>query len=418
MKKINIVPAEKKQSAAERRRERNAKIREKLNSNIEVQVIPALSERDDYEKPKLRVAAYCRVSTDLDAQALSYELQVQYYTEYINSNPEWELVEIYADEGISATSLKRRDEFNRMIADCEAGKIDLIITKAVRRFARNVVDSISTCRKLKYLNPPVGVYFEVEHINTLEATSETMLGIISIVAQEESESKSQSLKWSYIRRWRKGAGIFPSWLLIGYTTDEEGNWEVIESEAELVRIIFEMYITGYSSPRIAEILNKNGVPSPMELRGVTRGNKAHIPWSGAAVLNIIRNEKYCGDALCQKTSTLDVFTHKVMKNKGQKPQYFIENHHEAIVEKDTWLAAQQLIVEKYYSQKRSYRRRPKPMMRGCLKGFMMINLNWTEEDIEWVVGETPVVETEGTLPPLAEHVQIIENKENNNNVRT
>ena len=187
MKKIKLERTI-QQRPSSRKQQRNEKIREQLNEHIEVQVIPALEDRDDYVKRKQRVCAYCRVSTDMDTQALSYELQVQNYTEYITSNEEWEFVGIYADRGISGTSMKHRDEFNRMIADCQEGKIDLIITKAVTRFARNVLDCISTVRMLKSLNPPVGVYFETERINTLDTTSETYLGLISLFAQGESES--------------------------------------------------------------------------------------------------------------------------------------------------------------------------------------------------------------------------------------
>ena len=327
MKKVQIDPATQQRNPS-RKQLRNAKIKQKLTQQVEVQVIPALEDMEGYEKRKPRVCAYCRVSTDMDTQALSYELQVQNYTEYITGNPDWEFAGIYADRGISGTSLKHREDFKRMIADCEAGKIDLIVTKAVTRFARNVVDAITTVRMLKSLDPPVGVYFETERINTLDTTSETYLGLISLFAQGESESKSESLKWSYIRRWKRGTGIYPSWNLLGYEIDEEGKWAIVDAEAELVRIIYEMYINGHSSPQIAEILTRSGIP--------TATNKP--VWSSGAVLGILRNEKYCGDVLCQKTMTLDVFTHKAIKNRGQKKQYFIEGHHEAIIDKENWLS--------------------------------------------------------------------------------
>ena len=367
---------------------------------MEVQVIPALSERDGYEKRKLRVCAYCRVSTDMDTQALSYELQVQNYTEYITSNDEWEFAGIYADRGISGTSLKHRDEFNRMIADCRAGKIDLIITKAVTRFARNVLDCISTIRMLKQLDPPVGVFFETERINTLDTTSETYLGLISLFAQGESESKSESLKWSYIRRWRRGTGIYPTWSLIGYDTDEDGKWVIIEEEAELVKIIYDMYLTGHSSPQIAEILTRSGIP--------TSTNKQ--VWSSGAVLGILRNEKYCGDVLCQKTISMDIFTHKAVKNTGQKPQYFIEGHHEAIIDKDDWLKVQQLIRDRFYIKQRKRRSKPKIVLNGCLAGFTQIDLAWDEDDIEYIFSaQTPAAEA-ATPTAMADHIQIIDIK--------
>lgn len=399
MKKVKIERTVQPRPAT-RKQQRNAKIREKLTDHVEVQVIPALSERDGYEKRKLRVCAYCRVSTDMDTQALSYELQVQNYTEYITSNDEWEFAGIYADRGISGTSLKHRDEFNRMIVDCRAGKIDLIITKAVTRFARNVLDCISTIRMLKQLDPPVGVFFETERINTLDTTSETYLGLISLFAQGESESKSESLKWSYIRRWRRGTGIYPTWSLIGYDTDEDGKWVIVEEEAELVKIIYDMYLTGHSSPQIAEILTRSGIP--------TSTNKQ--VWSSGAVLGILRNEKYCGDVLCQKTISMDIFTHKAVKNTGQKPQYFIEGHHEAIIDKDDWLKVQQLIRDRFYIKQRKRQSKPKIVLNGCLAGFTQIDLAWDEDDIEYIFSaQTPAAEA-ATPTAMADHIQIIDIK--------
>lgn len=398
MKKIKIERTIQSRPSS-RKQQRNEKIREKLTDHVEVQVIPALSDRDGYEKRKLNVCAYCRVSTDMDTQALSYELQVQNYTEYIASNEEWEFAGIYADRGISGTSLKHRDEFNKMIDDCRAGKIDLIITKAVTRFARNVLDCISTIRMLKQLDPPVGVFFETERINTLDTTSETYLGLISLFAQGESESKSESLKWSYIRRWKRGTGIYPTWSLLGYDVDENGKWVIIEEEAELVRIIYDMYLTGYSSPQIAEILTRSGIP--------TATNKN--TWSSGAVLGILRNEKYCGDVLCQKTIAMDIFSHKSVKNLGQKPQYFIEGHHEEIVQKEDWQRVQLLIKERFYIKQRKRRTKPKLVLKGCIAGFMQIDLSWDDDDIDYIFN-TEKTEAEPVIPEIAEHIQIIEIK--------
>lgn len=395
MKKVHLDSATPRRNSS-RKQQRNAKIRESLNQQVEVQVIPALEDMEGYEKRKPRVCAYCRVSTDMDTQALSYELQVQNYTEYINGNPDWEFAGIYADRGISGTSLKHRDDFNRMIADCQAGKIDLIVTKAVTRFARNVLDCISTVRMLKALDPPVGVYFETERINTLDTTSETYLGLISLFAQGESESKSESLKWSYIRRWKRGTGIYPTWSLLGYEVDEEGHWVIVENEAELVRIIYDMYLNGHSSPQIAEVLTGSGIP--------TATNKPK--WSSGAVLGILRNEKYCGDVLCQKTMTMDVFSHKAVKNKGQKKQYFIEGHHEAIIDKDDWLLVQKLIRERYYCKNRRHRN-PKLVVKGCLTGFLLIDQAWDDDDIASLFNppQTPTVEA-----AASENIEIIEFK--------
>jgi len=369
MKKVKIDPATQRRPSS-RKQQRNAKIKESLNKQVEVQVIPALEDREGYQKRKPRVCAYCRVSTDQDTQALSYELQVQNYTEYIESNPDWEFAGIYADRGISGTSMKHRDDFNRMIADCEAGKIDLIITKAVTRFARNVVDTMTTVRKLKQLDPPVGVIFETERINTLDTVSETYLGLISLFAQGESEAKSESMKWSYVRRWKRGTGIYPTWSLLGYEVNEDGEWIIVDQEAELVRIIFDMYLNGHSSPQIADILTHSGIP--------TATNKTK--WSSGAVLGILQNEKYCGDVRCQKSVTLDVFSHKSVKNKGQWQQYFIEGHHEAIIDKQDWLLVQKLIQQRYYCKNRR-RRRPKIVVKGCLSGFTLVDLEWDDDDI-------------------------------------
>ena len=395
MKKVQIDPATQRRPTS-RKQNRSAKIKEQLTQQVEVQVIPAKADMEGYERPKPRVCAYCRVSTDMDTQALSYELQVQNYTEYIISNPDWEFAGIYADKGISGTSLRHRDDFNRMIADCEAGKIDLIVTKAVTRFARNVVDTISTVRKLKQLSPPVGVFFETERINTLDTTSETYLGLISLFAQGESESKSESLKWSYIRRWKRGTGIYPTWSLLGYEVDEEGHWVIVENEAELIRVIYDMYINGHSSPQIAEILTRSGIP--------TATNKPK--WSSGAVLGILRNEKYCGDVLCQKTMTLDVFTHKSVKNMGEKKQYFIEGHHEAIIDKDDWLLVQKLIRERYYCKNRR-RRRPRIMVKGCLAGFALIDLTWDDDDIDSIFTTSKAIAEE---VGASDNIEIIEIK--------
>lgn len=395
MKKVQIDPATQRRPTS-RKQNRSAKIKEQLTQQVEVQVIPAKADMEGYERPKPRVCAYCRVSTDMDTQALSYELQVQNYTEYITSNPDWEFAGIYADKGISGTSLRHRDDFNRMIADCEAGKIDLIVTKAVTRFARNVVDTISTVRKLKQLSPPVGVFFETERINTLDTTSETYLGLISLFAQGESESKSESLKWSYIRRWKRGTGIYPTWSLLGYEVDEEGHWVIVENEAELIRVIYDMYINGHSSPQIAEILTRSGIP--------TATNKPK--WSSGAVLGILRNEKYCGDVLCQKTMTLDVFTHKSVKNMGEKKQYFIEGHHEAIIDKDDWLLVQKLIRERYYCKNRR-RRRPRIMVKGCLAGFALIDLTWDDDDIDSIFTTSKAIAEE---VGASDNIEIIEIK--------
>lgn len=276
----------------------------------EVQIIPAKRDLETGQpQKKLRVCAYCRVSTDEDTQASSYELQVQNYTKMIQENPEWEFAGIYADEGISGTSTLRREQFLAMIERCKAGEIDLIITKQVSRFARNVLDSLNYIFMLRKLDPPVGVYFETEKLNTLDRSSDMVITVLSLVAQSESEQKSNSLKWSFKRRRAQGLGIYPNWALLGYKGHD---WEIDEDEADIVRTIYSLYLEGFSSSQVAEFLTKSGIPT---VKGLPT-------WSSGSVLGILRNEKYCGDALCQKTVTVDLFTHKTVKNNGLETQYF------------------------------------------------------------------------------------------------
>lgn len=223
----------------------------------EVQIIPAKKDLElPGEKKKLRVCAYCRVSTEEDNQASSYELQVQNYTKMIQENDEWEFAGIFADEGISGTSVLHREHFLEMIEKCQAGKIDLIITKQVSRFARNVLDSLNYIFMLRKLDPPVGVYFETEKLNTLDRSSDMVITVLSLVAQSESEQKSNSLKWSFKRRRAQGLGIYPNWALLGYKGHE---WEIDEDEADIVKTIYNLYLNGYSSNQIADMLTKSGI---------------------------------------------------------------------------------------------------------------------------------------------------------------
>lgn len=333
----------------------------------EVHIIPAKKDLETNEpKRKLRVCAYCRVSTDEDNQAGSYELQVQNYTKMISENPEWEFVGIYADEGKSGTSTERREQFKEMIASCCAGEIDLIITKQVSRFARNVLDSLNTIFMLRKLDPPVGVYFETEHLNTLDSSSDMVLTVLSLVAQSESQQKSNSLKWSFRRRRSQGLGIYPNWALLGYKGKD---WEIDEDEADVVRAIYSLYLEGYSSSQIAEVLSKSGIPT-------VKGKEA---WSSGSVLGILKNEKYCGDALCQKTTTLDYLTHKTVRNDGLEPQYFIEDHHPAIIQKRDWLLSQQIRKEKRYMKRKRKNAKPRIVVKGALAGFYIINPMWDSD---------------------------------------
>ena len=377
MKITKKIPIKPRGRAEERRHLARDAIREAYTQpQRDVKVIPA--RRDlipEGEKKKLRVCAYCRVSTEEESQEGSYELQVQHYTQMIHDNPEWEYVDIYADEGISGTSVLHRDNFLRMIEDCKAGKIDLIITKQVSRFARNVLDSLQYIRILRQLDPPVGILFETEGLNTLDKSSEMIITVLSLVAQSESEQKSNSIRWAYRKRFAKGVGIHPNWALYSYATDEHGEWVIVEPEAEIIRTIYDLYTGQYSSAAIADLLTKSGIPTV----------KGKAVWRAGSVIGILRNEKYCGDVLCQKTVTIDFFTHKVARNTGQEPQYFIEGHHVGIVDKDIWLRAQQIRKERLHS-KRVRMKRPKAVVKGALAGFIIIDPEWNEEYIDSITG--------------------------------
>lgn len=372
----NIQKWEKSSKANEKRQAQKERIREAYKNGTTVEVIPAKAEQKSDNMKRLRVAAYCRVSTDEDAQASSYELQLQHYREMIINNPDWELVDIYADEGISGTSTKRRVNFLRMIDDCYAGKVDMIITKSVSRFARNTLDCLDNVRKLKALDPPVGVFFETEGFNTAESKNEFTLGIMSLVAQGESEQKSASIRWSIIQRFKKGIPIIPTQCLLGYDKDKFGNLFIIPEEAEAVKYIFACYLDGLNAREIANALTESHVPTA----------KNNAVWSSSAVLSILRNEKYCGDVLMQKTYTVDCFTHKAVKNTGQVPQYRLRDHHPAIVPRDDWLLVQEQLKHRRHSsqkkevpiEKKFYVHRVKG---GLLRGFAIINPKWDNREV-------------------------------------
>ena len=365
-----------------------------------VQIIPATKDlMPEAEKKKLRVCAYCRVSTDEETQASSYELQVQNYTKMIRDNPDWEFAGIFADEGISGTSVLHRKRFQEMIEKCKAGEIDLIITKQVSRFARNVLDSLNYIYMLRRLDPPVGVYFEAEKLNTLDKSSDMIITVLSLVAQSESEQKSNSLKWSFRRRRAQGLGIYPNWALLGYGLDADKNWVIIEEEADVVRSIYNLYLEGYSSTEIAKILTESGIPTV----------KGKAVWSSGSVLGILKNEKYCGDALCQKTVTIDFFTHKSVKNKGLEKQYFVEGHHVPIVEKADWLMAQKIRQERRYMRKRKGRYKLRSVATGQLSGFFFVDPDWREEQLDSIY--TQMLERQNPSPMPEEDTDFYIDKE-------
>lgn len=268
-----------------------------------------------------KVAAYCRVSTDEENQKNSYATQIGYYTDYIGSNPDWQLVGIFADEGISGTRTKNRTQFNKMIKMARRGKVDLILCKSISRFARNTVDCLDYVRELKSLG--VTVIFEKENINTASMNSEFAISLYASFAQAESESISKNITWGIEKSFREGNVRYQFRQMLGYRLDENGRPYIIEDEAEIVRFIFKEYAQGRRSEEIAKELTELGA----------KRRNGSSEWTRNHVYQILKNEKYAGDAILQKTYTVNCITHDRKKNSGQKPKYFVQDCHEAIVDR-------------------------------------------------------------------------------------
>ena len=317
-------------------------------SNMRIIEIPASMRESAGRKNtvrKLRVAAYCRVSTEEEEQQGSFEIQKLYYTEKINSTPEWEVAGIYADDGISGVHTKKRDGFNQMIQDCKKRKIDLILTKSISRFARNTLDSIQYVRMLKQMG--IAVVFEKENINTATMNSEMILTVLSAFAQAESESISQNVARDKCMGYKHGKFAFPYGRIIGYRKGADGKPEIVPEQAEIIRLIFNSYLQGDSLQSIKAKLETAGALT-------ARGNTA---WSAQSIQRILQNEKYCGDVLLQKTFTEDVLTGVHKKNTGQLPQYYIENYHEGIVSKQMFREVQAEIARRNSKSAANQRKR-------------------------------------------------------------
>lgn len=335
-----------------------------------ITVIPARANRpqqdENIETHKKRVAAYCRVSTEQAEQLSSYEAQVNYYTTYITNHPEYEMAGIYADEGISGTNTKKREQFNKMIEDCKAGKIDMIITKSISRFARNTLDCLNFVRMLKELG--IGVLFEKENINTLDSKGEVLLSILSSLAQDESRSVSENSTWGIRRRFEQGKVTVNHKKFVGYDKDENGNLIINEKQAKIVRRIYTDYLNGKGPNRIVKELEKEGVPN---WNGIAK-------WYESSVRKMLSNEKYKGDALLQKTYTVDFLLKKRVVNNGEVPQYYVEESHPAIIDKEIWEAVQlekerrHAFATKYGQQKVDYSTTDNPfagrVICGCCGG--------------------------------------------------
>lgn len=308
-----------------------------------VRHIPASSSKAAGAEKRLhgrqRVAAYCRVSTDSEEQINSYTAQKAYYTQKIEESPDWELAGIFADEGITGTSMKKRKEFNRMITACKRGGIDLILTKSLSRFARNTVDCLETVRMLKARG--IGVIFEKENINTLTESSEFLITLFSGFAQAESESLSSNIQLGIRMAMKDGKVNFHYRFMLGYQRGADGKPEIVPEEAEVVRRIYRRYLEGCSEGQIQRELTQDGIAT-------AKGVKA---WSHQIVHSILTNEKYAGDALLQKTFTTDCISKKVKKNTGELPQYYIKDNHPAIIPRDIYQRVQEEMARRTSKRK-------------------------------------------------------------------
>lgn len=338
--------------------------------------IPARPKINPNERDKFfRVCAYCRVSTDNDEQLSSFELQQAHYRQLVKEHPNWELRRIYADEGISGTSLKNRDAFNEMIAACRHGEYDLVVTKSVSRFARNLVDCISLIRELKKLTPPVGVYFETDNLYTLSENSELMLSFLATFAQEESVKKSEAMNWSITQRFKDGKLLTPAPLGYDRPRDPTGRYikyaalTVNEEEARIVRFIYDAYLSGQSQESIASILTDIGC------RTKTGGTE----WAPGTIRYILTNERYCGNVLTWKTFTSDLYEHKHRRNRQDRDQYLYRDRHPAIISVEKFDAAQVLLENRKHHIKGGLPRMH-VIDEGIFRGFIPINHHWINDD--------------------------------------
>ena len=378
-----IEQARQKGQTADRREDEKRRIQETIakNRSGERKGHVIMPERKMYayqEAPKVRVAAYCRVSTAEEAQVGSFEMQVQHFKAVIENNPTYELVKIYTDEGISGTSLNKRKGFQNMIDDAVSGKVDLILTKSISRFGRNIVDILTTLRTLSDLDPPVAVNFESEGIFSSDGKNKLIISILSALAELESQQKSIAIKEGIRYRMQEGMYKFTVKNLIGYYRDYSGMVKIEPAEAEIVKYIFDSFLEGASPLEIAESLTQQGIRSPSGMDS----------WRHAAVRSILSNEKYCGDVLYQKTFSKDYLTHKTVKNKDVLPQWFWENNHPAIITREKWSKAQELLA----SGTRGRREKPLEAMKhkfkltkvktGVLRGYFLLDMNWTSDERE------------------------------------
>lgn len=349
------------------KKQEKEKVRRRMRVEIDpdnYEYIPAKKPIDYYDNEiPQRVAIYVRVSTDDVRQTTSYELQKKYYEDFVRRHPNWTLVKIYADEGITGTSLKHRDAFNEMIEHCRAGKIDLIVTKSVSRFARNVMITIGMARELAQMKSPVGIFFESEAIFSLNDDSQMALTFQATMAEEESHTRSRSMETSLRMRLDNGIPLTPK--LLGYTHDSDGNLIINPEEAKTVKLAFYMYLFGYTTKQIADTF----------IALERRSYLGNIKWTSNGIVQILRNERHCGDVLTRKTFTQDYRSHRKLKNRGDRPQSHYMNHHEGIVRRDDFIAVQRMLDNAKYGNK-SLLPELRVIDSGILKGFVSINPRW------------------------------------------
>lgn len=387
-----MIDTKKKQD----KQQEKEKVRRRMNVSIDqdnYEYFPAKKQTDYYDNDvHQRVAIYVRVSTDNVQQTTSFELQRKYYEDFVVRHPNWTLTKIYADEGISGTSLRHRDEFNQMIADAKTGKLDMIICKNVSRFARNVTDCIGIVRDLAALRSPVGVFFESECIFSLKDDSQMALTFLATMAEEESHTRSRSMETSLRMRLDNGIPLTPK--LLGYTHNDEGELIINPEEAATVKLAYYMVLYGYSTQQIAELFTAQG-------RRTYLGNKR---WTSNGIVTTLRNERYCGDVLTRKTFTPNYRDHLSKKNRGERPQSRYYNRHEAIVSRDDFIAVQRLLDNSKYGNK-GFLPELSVIKSGLLKGFVPINTRWAGFKEEDYVQASQSVYSEDELTAMLEPEQ-------------
>lgn len=384
---VNLIEQYRQKNENKNRREEEKQyIRETIAKNRggKRKVTVILPQKKIYsykDAPKIRVAAYCRVSTAEEAQVGSFEMQVQHFQALIENNPKYELVKIYADEGISGTSVDKRKGFIEMIETAKQGKIDLILTKSISRFGRNIVDVLTTLRLLSNLSPPVFVNFESEGINTSDKGNNLIITIMTAVAEMESQQKSIAIKAGIRYRMQEGLYKFSVSNMIGYYRDYTGRIKIDQAEAEIVKYIYDSFLEGLSPKEIADSLTDLGISTP-------QGMKC---WRSGTIRNILKNEKYCGDVIYQKTYSKDYLSHKDVKNIDFLPKWHWENNHPAIIKRKKWNKVQKVFEGKIQiNRKKSAKKLDKTFVvsrvkNGVLRGYYILDMNWTKDEREMFI---------------------------------